>query len=200
MEETFSGLTFDDYAVLEELNAEFTNVNSNRRKGRYRQTFRVDRRYTRLKKQFEGTTLHAHFAREALRRASEQACKQARERGGDGLLPEPTDCHVEWWHRKLKRDYKEAVRKTLLANDEARGITPEARRLMNDANRKLRKSAESYQSGKDRPKKNNVERKLMSPEEKKAHDRRLETENRRRRRAKSKQPLQTRSVDQAVSR
>lgn len=165
----------EDLEALDEINAIFECLDPVAKTAgvgprgiRYRQTYR--RRYAHLAKLFN-QTLDDYFVAEAVDKASKQARKQARERGEeDACFVEPTPDHIEWWRSTLKANYKFEVKAMLAAFDEARNIRPDDRKRAYWRNHKLNKSAEIYRSGEDRPQKNNVERKLMSPEEKKTHD------------------------------
>jgi hypothetical protein len=138
------------------------------RKGRSRQTYR--RRYSHL---IDGWNrwFRAYAAMTGYQRALSQVrANDIRDGRVEFPYDPPTEMHVDWWRRKVLADYKAEVRATLEANDRMRGISPKERKRINDANRKLKRSADTYHSGEDVPKKYNVERKLMSPDEQKEHD------------------------------
>lgn len=129
--------------------------------------------------------------RSARSKARSKAISQARSNAidaGDTDLPtEPTSVHIDWWERTLVRNYKKEVKKGLAALFHDRGLDETARRRMKDRNRKLAKSAAAWQAG-DRSPLYNTSRKLMSPEERAAHDREKARLRQQKRRAKKRRP------------
>jgi hypothetical protein len=138
------------------------------RKGKSRQTYR--RRYSHLIGGWN-RWFRAYAAVTGYQRALSQVRANDIKDGKIEFPSEPpTEMHVDWWRRKILADQKAEVRATLAANDHMRGISPKERKRINDANRKLKRSADTYHSGENVPSKYNVERKLMSPAEQKKYD------------------------------
>ena len=107
--------------------------------------------------------------------------------GNTALPTEPSVGLVDWWQRRFIRVHREAVHANLMAVLEARGIDAGERRKAQYRNSKLRRSAETYRSGEDRSRLYQTDRKLMSPEDRKAHDLAKRTAGQKERRKKARE-------------
>lgn len=127
----------------------------------------------------------AHAARFGYEAAASQARSADIKHANTEFPTEPTAEHIDWWRRKLIRDYKAKIKENTKA---AMGWDDDDYERARDRNRKLLKAAEAHKRSEDHSKLYFTDRKLLSPEEREKHDRqkRNARQNERRRRTKRK--------------
>jgi hypothetical protein len=106
---------------------------------------------------------------------------------------EPTPMHVDSCQRSRMRRYREGIRATLRASDEARGIDPIERERMNWRNAKRWKAIAEFVSG-ERSRVNDVTRKTLIPDDRAAHDRAKRAEAQRQRRLNKRRIAESRKT------
>lgn len=161
-------LTPEEQRTLAALNAEIAAPTWRGNPKRKRQTYRP--RYRAMFADWR----HRYRAYAAFLAPTDAAAKQRslnlKEGQADTPSPPPPDHLIEWYRRKIIRDFRDGVERALADFYRSHGIDEIERRRAQSRNSKLRRSAETYRSGEDRSQLYNTERKLMSPEEMKAHD------------------------------
>lgn len=139
--------------------------------------------------------LRGYAIREGYWRAKGHARRLAAKQGDTEFPSEPSPELIDWWQRKRIREDKADIRRN---TDREMGWDANGRRRAQWRNSKLKHAALRHQAGEGRSTLYNTDRKLMTLEERAAHDKRKRNERQRLRRAAGRSTAKTppvRTVD-----